>query len=138
MRRKGLSQEKAGALLTFMDWVLDLPEDLDDRFWNEVRVEEESDPMRYMTRMEERAEERGKALGVEEGKALGVEEGKALGILVGKAAGMRESLLFLLEGKFGALPADLRDRIGRIDDPKRLGDLIGRVLDVGSLDEMCI
>ncbi len=130
MRRKGLSQEKAGALLTFMDWVLDLPEDLDDRFWNEVRVEEESDPMRYMTRMEERAEERG--------KALGVEEGKALGILVGKAAGMRESLLFLLEGKFGALPADLRDRIGRIDDPKRLGDLIGRVLDVGSLDEMCI
>ncbi len=51
---------------------------------------------------------------------------------------MRESLLFLLEGKFGALPADLRDRIGRIDDPKRLGDLIGRVLDVGSLDEMCI
>jgi len=148
MRRKGLSQAKAGALVTFMDWILDLPEDLDDRFWNEVKVEEELEPMRYMTRMEERAEERGmqegkalgveegKALGVEEGKALGVEEGKALGLLVGKAAGMRDSLLFLLEGKFGAVPADVRERIDRIEDTGRLAALIGRVLDVKSLKEM--
>jgi hypothetical protein len=158
VRRKGLSEEKAGALLTFMDWVLDLPEDLDDRFWNEVRVEEESEPMRYMTRMEERAEERGllegrtlgveegrtlgveegRTLGVEEGRTLGVEEGKALGILVGKAAGMRESLLFLLEGKFGPIPADVRDRIERMDDTERLGALIGRVLDATDLAGMGI
>jgi hypothetical protein len=146
VRRKGLSEEKAGALLTFMDWVLDLPEDLDDRFWNEVSVEEESEPMRYMTRMEERAEERGKSLGVEEGRSLGVEEGrslgveegKALGILVGKAAGMRESLLFVLEGKFGPIPADVRDRLERIDDTERLGALIGRVLDATDLAGMGI
>ncbi|MBM3493497.1 MAG: hypothetical protein FJX72_04125, partial [Armatimonadetes bacterium] len=51
VRRRGLSPETAGALLTFMDWVLDLPEDIDDRFWNEVRVEEETEAMRYMTRL---------------------------------------------------------------------------------------
>ncbi|MBM3493146.1 MAG: hypothetical protein FJX72_02305 [Armatimonadetes bacterium] len=113
-----------------MDWVLDLPEDLDDRFWNEVRVEEETEAMRYMTRLEERAEDRG--------KSLGIEEGKALGLLMGKAAGMRESLLFLLEGKFGVLPGDVRQRVEAIADADRLSELMGRILDVTSIEKMGI
>jgi len=51
---------------------------------------------------------------------------------------MRDSLLFLLEGKFGAVPADVRERIERIEDTGRLAALIGRVLDVKSLEEMGI
>jgi len=130
VRRRGLPPETAGTLLTFMDWVLDLPEDLDDRFWNEVRVEEETEAMRYMTRLEERAEDRG--------KSLGIEEGKALGLLMGKAAGMRESLLFLLEGKFGVLPGDVRQRVEAIADADRLSELMGRILDVTSIEKMGI
>jgi len=134
LRRMGVSQDTASALWTFMDWVLDLPEELDDRFWHEVREEEESAAMRYVTRFEEKAEERG----LRQGKALGLEEGKSLGILLGKAAGMRESLLFLLEGKFGTVPDAMRSRIEQITDTARLAQLMGLTLDVSSIEEMGI
>ncbi|MBM3495118.1 MAG: hypothetical protein FJX72_12485 [Armatimonadetes bacterium] len=113
-----------------MGWVLDLPEDLDDRFWNEVRVEEETEAMRYMTRLEERAEDRG--------KSLGVEEGKALGLLMGEARGMQRSLQFLLDGKFGPVSGEVRQRVEAIADTDRLSELMGRILDVTSIEEMGI
>jgi hypothetical protein len=156
VRRLGIPGQTVEALATFMDWVLDLPEELDDRFWNEVSQEEETSDMRYITRMEERAEQRGleqgrslglqegkslglqegKSLGLQEGKSLGLQEGKSLGILMGKAAGMRESLLFLLSGRFGPLSDEVLARIEAIDDTEQLSELIGRTLDVRSLEEM--
>ncbi|MCX6359198.1 MAG: cytosolic protein [Armatimonadetes bacterium] len=73
MRRMGVSQDQASALMTFMDWVLELPEELDDRFWSEVGEEEDEPNMKYMSRFEMKAMERGRREGLLEGLQLGLE-----------------------------------------------------------------
>ncbi len=67
--------------------------------------------------------DRGKSLGIVEGKSLGIVEGKSLGIQEGLDRGKslgsveiaREMLLDLLFEKFGAVPDEMQDEIGRID-----------------------
>jgi hypothetical protein len=97
MRRLGVSQDKASALMAFMDWILELPDELDERFWSEVREEEGVSAMQYVTRFEERAMERGRqegvALGRQEGVALGRQEGVALGRKEGVALGRKEGVV---------------------------------------------
>jgi hypothetical protein len=59
-------------------------------------------------------------------------------LLLGEAQGMRQSLLWLMERKFGAVPQDVCDRLGQVSDLQRLGELTGRVLDAQSVEEMGI
>ncbi|MCX6360725.1 MAG: cytosolic protein [Armatimonadetes bacterium] len=138
MRRLGVSQDKASALMTFMDWVLELPEELDDRFWSEVREEEGDTAMQYVTRFEQKAMERGRqegvllgrqegeALGVAKGEALGVAKGEAMGVAKGEALGLRkglmEALRLGLELKFGQAAAlGHMEELGRIESLETLG-----------------
>jgi hypothetical protein len=80
MRRMGVSQDKASALMAFMDWVLELPDELDERFWTEVQEEEGVSAMQYVTRFEERAMERGRQEGVVLGKQEGLLQAIELGL----------------------------------------------------------
>jgi hypothetical protein len=76
--------------------------------------------------------------GIAKGREEGREEGRAIGLLLGEAQGMRQSLLWLMERKFGAVPQDVCDRLGQVSDLQRLGELTGRVLDAQSVEEMGI
>ena len=64
------------ALLRFIDWVLLLPEELDERFWGEVQAIEEVEKVPYMTGLERRALAKGR----EEGRREGLLEAIALGL----------------------------------------------------------
>jgi hypothetical protein len=120
MRRMGISQEKASALMTFMDWVLELPEELDDRFWSEVNEEEGGSTMQYMSRFEMKAIERGR----QEGVALGRQEGVALGRQEGEARGLRQGLLEAvqlgLELRFGKSALAQMDELRGIESVETL------------------
>jgi flagellar biosynthesis/type III secretory pathway protein FliH len=134
MRRMGVSQDKASALMAFMDWVLELPDELDERFWTEVREEEGVSAMQYVTRFEERAMERGRqegvALGRQEGVALGRQEGVALGrqegVVLGKKEGLIQAIELGLELRLGAPALSQMDAIRTITSV----EVLQRVKDV--------
>ena len=108
--------------MTFMDWVLELPEELDDLFWSEVREEEGDTAMQYVTRFEAKAMERGRQggglLGRQEGEAMGVAKGEALGL----RKGLMEALRLGLKLKFGQAAAlGHMEELGRIESLETLG-----------------
>jgi len=69
--RKGFSKEKIEKILFFIDWVLQLPEELEIKLENEINELNEEAPMAYITNWERRA----KKQGIEEGIQQGIEKG---------------------------------------------------------------
>jgi predicted transposase YdaD len=76
---------------------------------------------------------------LQEGRVEGLEEGRVEGRLEGRLEGRVEGeatlLLRLLERRFGALPAGVRDRVAAAD-AAALETWGLRVLDAGSLDDV--
>ena len=66
------------------------------------------------------------------GREEGLAQGRAEGRAEGKAEGQREVLRLILAKRFGPLPPHLVDHVGRLP-PERLGDLLGRAIEVPSL-----
>jgi hypothetical protein len=54
----------------------------------------------------------------------------------GKKEGKKETLLLLLQERFGELSEPVRKRVLQIDSPKKLDSLVLAVLKVDSLDEL--
>ncbi|QTD47763.1 hypothetical protein [Sulfidibacter corallicola] len=112
------------ALFNFIDWVLDLPENLEKRIEREILEIEEEMNVDYVSTIERRAEARGIALGEAKGEArgiaLGEAKGEARGIALGEAKGvargialgeakgeekaLRATLETLLRARFDVLP----------------------------------
>ncbi len=65
-----------------------------------------------------------------------IEKGMAIGEQKGRIAGKRETLLRLMQLKFGALPAEVEALLSGIEDPGRLDDLLARIVTATSLGEM--
>ena len=80
------------------------------------------------------------ARGIAVGEARGIAVGEARGIAVGEARGevraMRESILLLLERRFGATSVSLRDRLMAISDLASLREILGRVVEISSVDQL--
>lgn len=58
--RRGFSRKQVIDLFNFVDWVMHLPKDLDDRLNAEILKCEESQEMPYISSMERFGEERGR------------------------------------------------------------------------------
>ena len=68
--------------------------------------------------------------------AEALEEHQARGIAVGEVRATRESILLLLERRFGATPATLRSKLSEISELARLREILTRVVEVRSLDQL--
>ena len=97
-----------------------------------VRVPEELLEVRNM--LATRAED-WKRQWLQEGRAEGLTEGRAEGLTEGLVKGEAALLLRLLERRFGALPAEVRDRVAAAD-AAALETWGLRVLDAGSLEDV--
>src|SRR5262249_1071507 len=98
--QRGFTSHQIRQLLRLIDWMMDLPRELELEFRNELTRFAEEKNMPYLTGLER--------LAMEEGKAQGKAEGKAQG----KAEGMAETLIKVLERRFASkVPADLEGRI---------------------------
>ncbi|MBF0416465.1 MAG: DUF4351 domain-containing protein, partial [Magnetococcales bacterium] len=102
-------------LFRFIDWVLHLPEELDDRLNEEIVVFEESQKMPYISSMERFLEKRGVKKGRREGKA--------------------EMLTSLLQCRFGMIPDWAGEKVTKADLPS-LENWSLRIFDAQSLDDV--
>jgi hypothetical protein len=115
--RRGYGRREILELFRFVDWVMTLPEGLDRQFKVELAQIEEESHMRYITSVERIARQEGLEEGLEEGRQEGV----------------RQSILAALRLRFGAPPADLVERLERLDDAGRLSELYERAILADSL-----
>jgi hypothetical protein len=102
---RGLDAEDVRQWYRFIDWLLDLPEDLERRVWGAVARYEEEHKMPFVSFPERYGFQRGREEGRQEGRQEGLAEGEQKGLAEGEQKGRREGLLAgiaaLLEVKFG-------------------------------------
>lgn len=102
--QSGLNAEEIRKLFRLIDWLLYLPEPLDQVFWHEVKRFQEERKMPFITTPQriERA------------------EGLAEGLAEGRAEGVQSILLRLTERKFGRVSESDRQLIQTVTDLERL------------------
>ncbi|MBF0110659.1 MAG: DUF4351 domain-containing protein [Magnetococcales bacterium] len=88
---RGFSRQQIVDLFRFIDWVLSLPEELDNQFWTNLSNFEENKEMPYITSVER------------------------IGMRKGEQKGKAEMLLKQLQARFGLVPESLQERVESAD-----------------------
>jgi hypothetical protein len=110
--QRGFTSDQIRQLYRLIDWMMDLPEQLELEFRNELTQFEEEKIMPYVTSIER------------------------LALKEGEAKGVAETLIKVLERRFATkLPADLEDAIRSHRDLTQLDRWVEMVLQAGSLEE---
>ncbi|MBF1990830.1 transposase [Fischerella thermalis] len=115
---KGYDREEIIRLFRFIDWIMSLPEELANNFKTELRNDEEAGRMRYVTSIERLAKQEGREEGREEGR---VETA-------------RESIVEVLEVRFGEIPNPILEKINGISDVSLLKTIHRQAIAIPSLD----
>jgi hypothetical protein len=108
---RGYSRQDIQELFRFIDWIMVLPKELALSFKTEVRSYEEANRMRYVTSIERLAKEEG---------------------IVENA---RESVIAILETRFGEVPSSIVEVINIIEEPSVLKTLLKSAIAIPSTAE---
>ena len=119
----GFGRQDILELFRFLDWVLALPGELQERFESDVERFETETSMRYMTKWERRGFEKG----IQEGVQLGVQQG----VQQGEASVIKR----LLTRRFDRLPAWAEKRLATASR-EDLESWADRVIDAEALEDV--
>jgi predicted transposase YdaD len=137
---RGYNREEIIDLVAVMDWLLALPQEKEELYRREIEEIELEKDMRYVTSMERLAKkegfEEGVQKGVEEGMEKGMKRGREEGMEKGMEKALRESLLDVVDARFGAVPAAVRERIQNMEDLSQLQKLLKLALRCASPGEL--
>ena len=117
--QKGYKKKDVVQLFSFIDWVMSLPEELSQRFWDRLISFEEGYKMPYVTSVEK----------------IGIKKGLQQGLQQGMLLEAREMLVEVLDERFGRISAKLSEQLKGIDSRERLKALLRQALQVKSLNE---
>jgi hypothetical protein len=136
----GLGAEEVRQRYRYIDWLLDLPPELEQQVLAEVARFEEEKRMPFVTFAERYGREKGLEEGRKEGLELGRAEGRAEGLAEGRAGGLAEGVLrgieLGLELKFGAEGLRLLPDVRKQADPAALQAFLDAIKTAGSLDDL--
>lgn len=126
-----LTKDDIRELFRLLDWILILPDDLQEQFREEVYQYEKEKRMPYLSSLERRGLEEGLKRGRDEGRKEGRKEGHQEGRKeghkegheAGRVEGLREGLAAALETKFGQPGRKLMSRVRQISDVAELREL---------------
>lgn len=116
---RGFSREDVINLFGFIDWVMSLPEALEQDFWREVRNLEEERQMPYITSVER--------IGIQKGIEQGIEQMRQV---------LLESLELGLELKFGSEGLGIFPEISQINSVEQLRAIMAGLKTVNTLSEL--
>jgi hypothetical protein len=151
---RGYTEEQVENLIRLLEWVMVLPEVLEERyeqFLEEVKREQNTPYLSVLERKalregweqgvqkglqegHEKGLQEGRAQGLQEGRAQGLQEGRAQGLQEGRAQGLQEGILTLLRTLYGAVPAELEAQLRAIRDVATLNALYPLAVSAGSLE----
>ncbi len=126
--QKGYQREQIINLFRFIDWVMQLPPELEIKFQEEIGQYEEEKTMRYVTSIERMGIEKGREEGRQEGKQEGRQEGLREGLIAAIELG--------LELKFGSESLQLLTEISEIQDLEILETIKARIKMANNLREI--
>lgn len=118
-------------LFRFTDWLMSLPKELDQAFWQEVQEYEEAKRMTYITSVERIGIEKG----IKQGMQQGLEQGITRGLQQGRLDSAREGVIDILATRFEIVPDDILKAIEQIENITTLRHLHKKAVMVGSLQE---
>ncbi|MBI4594865.1 MAG: transposase, partial [Candidatus Tectomicrobia bacterium] len=104
---RGYGRKEIMEIFRFIDWLMVLPQELENNFVEALRQYEEEKKMRYVTTFER----------------------------MGMLQKAREDVLEILEARFGGFPQDIRQAINGLDDVSLLKVLLKKAALVASLQE---
>lgn len=108
MYKRGYNRQIIIDLFRFIDWIMTLPDELGKQFLEEMTRFEEEKKMPYVTSVER--------IGIEKGLLQGRQEGRQ----EGRQAGLRESILRVLEVRFGPVSSRVRLLLEQVADVDKL------------------
>lgn len=143
--RHGWDRQRILDLFAVLDWMMRLPEGLEQRLWQDIESIEGETKMRYVTSIERLATKRGVELGVQQGMQQGMQQGIQKGMQQGMQKGMQQGMQQGERNKaIAILTRHLTKRFGRLSDATRqrldtatldqLDTWADRILDADSLD----
>ena len=125
---RGFEREDIRQLFRLIDWIMGLPTDLDQRFWQEIEQFEKERRMPYITSVER--------FGIEKGRKEGERKGERKGEKKGEKKGLLQGLGITLKMKFGEEGGRFLDELRKIDDNALLAGVFESVPKVKSLNEL--
>lgn len=128
---RGYSKQDILELMRFIDWVMILPKELEQRFEDIVSEYEEERKMRYVTSHERIGFEKGKKEGVQEGIHQGIQLGRENAI----AEKTREDILIILQARFGSVPDIITYSVKKLYHQMLLDRLLKESATTPSLDD---
>lgn len=118
------SKEDVRQLFLIIDWILELPQELQSKFRDEVYHYEQEQKMPYISSIERLALAEGEA----KGRAKGHEDGLREGLL--------EGILLDIEAKFGAAGRKLKAKAKRVKEVAELRSLARAVKSAQSVSDI--
>ncbi|MBF0119860.1 MAG: hypothetical protein HQK79_13580 [Desulfobacterales bacterium] len=116
MYDKGYKGEDIINIFHFIDWLMRLPEELEEGFWKEVREYEEVKHMQYITSVER--------IGMKKGILIG----EQLGFQKGAIQEAKELVLEALETKFDIIHGSIIEKIEQIGNTSVLKSLLKKAI----------
>ena len=101
--QRNWDKQKVIDLFYVIDWMMRLPEAMEQQLWHEIEIIEESKKMQYVTSVEKIGIAKGRQEGWQEGR----QEGKQEGLLEGEA----KMLSTMLKHRFGDLPEATHNKL---------------------------
>lgn len=127
---RGYSKQDILELFRFIDWVLVLPEELEEEFAKSVVEYEEAVKMPYVTSVERV----GKKIGEKIGEKRGEKRGEKIGEKKGTVSTYRKAVLEILKTRFGKVPTSLKSVVNSMEDPASLNDLLKESVTTPSIE----